>query len=107
MAASTAYDAYSPANVAALNAIMSAWVDTGVSFAYRVAAIKSGVGAGSYKLDSTTVIDDNVQDVLAGDVSGGAQSSDWFIWNSIGGTVDKITDFASLTQAEKDAFLEL
>jgi hypothetical protein len=65
-------------NFASLRSILTEWLGT-ANYATRVNTIKSGggplVGTG-IALNDTTVHDDGVQDVLAGD-----QGQDWFLFN--------------------------
>ena len=57
----------------AVAALMAAWTSP-LSFTDRAAALKSGVGAGLYALNTSTVLDDVVSDNLSGD-----QQRDWFL----------------------------
>jgi hypothetical protein len=80
----TAYDA----NTAALDAILSEWSQVGATYANRIATIRAGVGPNKqYRLDATTVIDDQAVDVLTG--NGG---NDWFWATTSGPFKDKLTD---------------
>jgi Ca2+-binding RTX toxin-like protein len=84
----TSYDL----NAAALQAILTEWQRTDESYAARVANLRSGVGAGSYRLvlntpaAAGTVFDDGAADVLTGNAG-----MDWF-WANL--PQDTITDRA-------------
>jgi Ca2+-binding RTX toxin-like protein len=72
----TAYDH----NTTALDALLSEWSLPAVSYANRIAKLRSGVGPNQeFRLDNTTVLDDGVSDTL----TGGA-GSDWF-WATLTG----------------------
>ncbi len=71
--------------------IQAEWLTTN-AYNVRVNNIKAGIGTGGLVLNDTTVDDDGVQDVLAGD-----QGLDWFLFNQDGdgGSKDRVTDLAS------------
>ena len=80
IAGRTAYDA----NTAALDAIISTWSQTAGQLKVKdlSSALKSGIANGLYKLDGTTVFDDNAIDTLNTGVG-----DDWFLF----GPNDKVT----------------
>jgi Ca2+-binding RTX toxin-like protein len=69
-------------NTAALAAILAEWVSAR-SFTVRVANIRAGIKTGGAALNSSTVFDDGVADVLAGDAG-----QDWVF----AGTNDRLAD---------------
>ena len=74
------------ANEGALSAIMAEWASAN-SYATRVNNLRTGGGAnGAFTLDSASVIDDGLTDLLRGD--GGL---DWFLF----GSGDKVKDRSS------------
>jgi Ca2+-binding RTX toxin-like protein len=92
----------------ALAAIMGEWT-SGRTFAERVAALETGVGAGNaYRLKATgtdaTVSDDGAQDVM----TGGA-GSDWFLFNADGSAKDTVTDLSTFESLHADdiAFMNI
>ena len=72
------------ANLTALDAILSEWASADL-YATRITKLRAGTIPGGYKLDATTVVNDNLIDVLTGGLD-----QDWFITHT--STPDNVTD---------------
>jgi hypothetical protein len=87
-------------NEAALQAIMSEWLNTTDNYLTRIAKIRAGIVAdgNTYELvwgsgAGTTVHDDGAADTLRGDPVGAMTTGlDWFFANRTAGTLDTILD---------------
>ncbi len=95
IASFTAFDAHD----AALCTIMAEWASSR-DFQTRVNNLRDGTGSadrlnGAFFLDSSTVRDDGVKDVLTG-----SSGQDWFLFNDDGDPAnkDKVTDMSTFEQ---------